>query len=298
MERFSQKRIGITLGDPKGIGPEVVQKALALPFLQNQATFSLYGDPGFFSYDLAGPLSEKECGKISGQAIEQAVADALSKKIDAIVTAPICKTHFHKAGYPYPGHTEFLAALTKTKEVRMMMAGPKLRVVLNSIHIPLADVPKTLNQEDFFHTLRLTEKALREWFDIPHPRIAVAGLNPHAGEGGLFGHEEKTILQPVIEKARAGEGWSISDPLPADTLFYRHAHGEFDAVIALYHDQGLAPLKLLHFHEAVNITLGLPIIRVSVDHGTAFEIAGKNQADATNMGCAIQMALKLTGENR
>jgi len=289
-------RLGLTMGDPKGIGPEVIQKVLRSPLLKNKAYFILFGDKKYFDYQKAKKLSAKQCGQICADSIEQAAHAALSGQIDAIVTGPICKEHFQLAGYPYPGHTEFLADIAHIKDFRMMMAGPKLKVILVTIHEPIKKISELLTQEKIFKTITITHHALKKWFGILKPRIAVAALNPHAGESGIFGNEEKTKIMPAIRKARRKK-INAQGPFSPDTIFYRTVHGEFDAVVVMYHDQGLIPLKLLHFEEAVNITLGLPFIRTSVDHGTAFDIAGKGIAKTTSMIAAIQLALKLTIKN-
>ncbi len=234
---------------------------------------------------------------MAGTFIEQAVQAVRKGEIDAVVTAPISKEHLQLAGYRYPGHTEFLAALSQVREVRMMMAGPKLRVVLATIHEPLNKVSSLLTIGLILKTIEMTDRSLRQWFGIRRPRITVAALNPHAGESGIFGNEERKIILPAVFRARK-KGIDVSGPYAADTVFYRALRGEFDAVVAMYHDQGLIPLKLLYFEEAVNITLGLPFIRTSVDHGTAFDIAGKGIADPSNMIAAIKMAVQLVKKER
>lgn len=284
--------IGITMGDPKGIGPEIIRKVLASPKVKGRFHPVLFGDLEFFDYKKAASLTPKECGRLSGFYIEQAVQAILRKKIDAIVTAPISKEHLNLGGYPYPGHTEFLAKLSGTKHFRMMMAGPKLKVVLCTIHEPIARVPRLLNTGLILKTIEITCQSLHGQFNVKRPRIAVAALNPHAGEAGLFGDEEKTKITPAIRKAQR-KGIDVSGPFPPDTIFSRAVHGEFDAVVVMYHDQGLIPLKLLHFDDAVNITLGLPFLRISVDHGTAFDIAGKGIASPSSMIAAIQTAIDL-----
>ncbi len=289
--------IGITLGDPKGIGPEIILKALKTRDIQRSCHAIVFGDAAYFDYRQAAKLTPEECGKLSGFYIEQAVQAVQQHRINALVTAPISKEHLNQGGYPYPGHTEFLATLTKTRHFRMMMAGPKLKVVLCTIHEPLSKISQQLSPSLIEKTIEITHQALRERFGILKPRIAVAALNPHAGESGLFGDEEKTKISPAIRKAQKKK-INATGPYSPDTVFYRALHGEFDAVVAMYHDQGLIPLKLLHFEEAVNITLGIPFIRTSVDHGTAFDIAGKGIADPTSMIAAIRMAVNLSAQRR
>lgn len=220
----------------------------------------------------------------------------MTGKIAAMVTAPISKEHLQRGGYRYPGHTEFLADLAGIRDFRMMMAGPGLRVVLVTIHEPLSKVPSLLSVSRILKTIRITDDSLRSWFGLRRPRIAVAALNPHAGESGIFGREEKRIIGPAVVRARR-QGICASGPFPPDTVFYRAVKGDFDAVVAMYHDQGLIPLKLLHFDRGVNITLGLPFVRTSVDHGTAFDIAGKGIADPSSLIAAIEMAVEMASRN-
>jgi len=214
-----------------------------------------------------------------------------------MVTGPISKENLKKAGYPYPGHTEFLADLSHTKDFRMMFASPSLRVVLITIHEALKKVPKLLNEPLILKTIEITHDHLCKWFGISKPKLAVCGLNPHASEGGIFGNEEAKFIIPAINKLKH-RGIRASGPYPPDTIFQRAVRGEFDAVVAMYHDQGLIPLKLLHFDDAVNITLGLPFIRTSVDHGTAFDIAGKGIANPSSMIAAIKLAVELSRDRR
>ncbi len=206
-----------------------------------------------------------------------------------MVTGPISKAAMHLSGYAYPGHTELLAERTGTPEVAMMLAGGAFRVVLATIHCALAEVPGRLTDEGLFRLLDLTCRALARDFGLARPRLGVAALNPHAGEGGMFGREEETVIAPAVRRAEAA-GLTVQGPYPADTLFWRHSQGEFDAIVAMYHDQGLIPLKLLHFMDAVNVTLGLPIIRTSVDHGTAYDLAGTGKAHPGSLKAAILMA--------
>jgi len=221
-----------------------------------------------------------------------AIDMALSRAVAGMVTGPISKTALNLAGYSYPGHTELLAERTGAGEVAMMLAGGKFRVVLATIHCALAEVPERLSLDGLLRLFRLTCQALNQDFGLPQPRLGVAALNPHASEGGLFGDEEKEIIIPAVLEAR-GQGLRVSGPFPADTLFWRHAQGEFDAICAMYHDQGLIPLKLLHFMDAVNVTLGLPIVRTSVDHGTAYDLAGTGQAHPGSLKAAIFMAAEI-----
>ena len=226
--------------------------------------------------------------------IEEAVRMAMSGAADAIVTGPISKEAINKAGYDFHGHTEFLAHLTKTKDFCMMLAGKSLKVILVTIHESIKNVPQLLTKENVFKTIKITDDSFKKYFGFQRPRIAVAALNPHAGEGGLFGDEERRIIIPAVKKARQ-MGVNASGPLPPDTLFYRAVRNkEFDGIVCMYHDQGLIPLKLLHFEDGVNITLGLPIIRTSVDHGTAYDIAWKGVASPASMKAAIEMAVEMS----
>jgi len=199
-----------------------------------------------------------------------------------------------QAGYDFEGHTQLIAHLTHTSDVVMMLAGERLRVTLVTIHCAIRDVPRLLTQEGVLKTIRITENALRRDFGLTHPRLAVAALNPHGGEAGLFGDEETILLAPAVQIAQK-EGLRVEGPFPADTLFHRAVAGGYDAVVAMYHDQGLIPLKILHFSDAVNVTLGLPIIRTSVDHGTAYDIAGTGNADPSSLKAAIRMAVSMAG---
>jgi 4-hydroxythreonine-4-phosphate dehydrogenase len=232
-----------------------------------------------------------EAGQAAYDAICRATTDAERGDVAAIATAPINKEALRLAGYPWNGHTDLLAHLTGAEHVAMMFFSDELRVVLATVHVPLAEVPRLLTQSLLEHTIALTAQELPK-FDKVQPRIAVAGLNPHAGEHGLFGSEEALVIVPAIERCRA-RGIDVSGPFPADTIFVRARRGEFDVVVACYHDQGLIPVKLAAFGKAVNVTLGLPIIRTSVDHGTAFDIAGKGIADAESMIAAVLLAARL-----
>jgi 4-hydroxythreonine-4-phosphate dehydrogenase len=314
--------VAITMGCPVGIGPEIICKIFRQDTILGQAI--VVGDrqvlrqaanlldlpmdlvpwqPGQPIVQGTIPVFEVETrvsspvqwgkpdsttGKAMGQYIEEAVKLIGEHHCSALVTCPISKKSLHQAGYPYPGHTEMLAALTKTARVRMMMAGPRLKVVLVTIHEPLQRVSSLLSRQEIGNCITMTRIALQRDFALTNPRIAVAGLNPHGGEDSLFGDEEARIIGPAVaEQAEQGE---VSGPWPPDTVFYQAAAGRFDAVIAMYHDQGLIPFKLLHFHDGVNVTLGLPLVRTSVDHGTAYDIAGRNMADPSSLAAALAMA--------
>ena len=282
-------RIAITEGDPAGIGPEIARRAAADSRVLEKCEPVLYGAADGTAFE-PGVLSA-EAGKAAYDAILRATADAQRGDVAAIATAPINKEALRLAGYPWSGHTDLLAHLTGTEHVAMMFFSDELRVVLATVHVPLADVPRLLTQSLVERTIALTARELPK-FDKVQPRIAVAGLNPHAGEHGLFGTEEQLAIVPAIDRCRA-KGIDVSGPFPADTVFVRARRGEFDVVIACYHDQGLIPVKLAAFGKAVNVTIGLPIIRTSVDHGTAFDIAGKGIADAESMVAAVLLAARL-----
>jgi 4-hydroxythreonine-4-phosphate dehydrogenase len=286
---MAKPRIAITEGDPAGIGPEIARKAASDPRVLAACEPVLYGADPAARFDL-GTLSAA-AGKAAYEAIVAATADAQEGRVDALATAPINKEALRLAGYPWNGHTDLLAHLTGSKHVAMMFHSDELRVVLATVHVPLAEVPKQLTQVVMEQTIALAWRALPLFDKVP-PRLAVAGLNPHAGEHGLFGQEEQTVIEPAIACCRA-KGIDVSGPFPGDTVFVRARKGEFDAVIACYHDQGLIPVKLLAFGRAVNVTLGLPIVRTSVDHGTAFDIAGKGIADAESMIGAVLLAARL-----
>ena len=319
--------VGITMGDPSGIGPEIVIKSLADPEITNLCTPVILGDfeilkkadidpnvlsklamaddlPCDFSNfpkgflvrlsSLKSAVTElghptPDTGRAMETYINRGVDLALSGAIDALVTAPITKTGLKLAGSSFHGHTELIAHKTGTDNFAMMMAGPRLKVVLTTIHIPLSQVPEQLTSREITRIINLTRDTLIARFGIQNPRLAVAGLNPHAGEQGMFGNEEADIILPAVITARK-KGFDITDPLPPDTVFFNAVEGRFDAVICMYHDQGLIPFKLVHFRDGVNTTIGLPIIRTSVDHGTAYDIAWKGIADPTSMKEAIKMA--------
>ncbi len=322
--------LALTMGDPAGVGPEIMVLALSDPAVYQACRPLVLGDlealerarralapqltlhpvqnlsEGLYRVGVIDlwPLSRLSPDDLNhshpsaagGHAmvtyILTAIELAMKGEVAGMVTGPISKAALNLAGYRYPGHTELLAERTGATEVAMMLAGGNFRVVLATIHIALAEVPERLSQEGLLRLFRLTCRALEQDFAIPHPRLGVAALNPHASEGGLFGDEEKEIIIPAVLEAR-GQGLPVSGPFPADTLFWRHAQGEFDAICAMYHDQGLIPLKLLHFTDAVNITLGLPIIRTSVDHGTAYDLAGTGQAHPGSLKAAIFMAAEM-----
>ena len=235
-------------------------------------------------------------GRAAIEAITGAICLALGRRVDAIVTAPISKEAIRAAGSPFPGHTEMLATFTGAKRHAMMLVGGPLRVSLATIHVPLAQVPSLITTRGVREVIELTWDAVRS-FGLRRPKIAVCGLNPHAGEGGMMGDEERRIIAPVV-RALAKKGIPVSGPYPADTIFFRAARGEFAAVVAMYHDQGLGPLKTLAFDTGVNLTLGLPIIRTSVDHGTAFDIAGKGIASPESLLAAVELAATMARNRR
>ncbi len=326
--------IGITMGDPAGIGPEILINALSDPKISGICRPVVIGDkivlnkaierlkapltllsidhPDEFSNiahgvnliqascldpgaTLANPPTA-ETGKAMETYIIKAVDLARTGKIQAMVTCPITKTGLKAAGSRFHGHTELIAHRTRSHNFAMMMAGRQLKVVLATIHIPLARVSETLTIDGILRVIDLTCDALINRFGIPRPRLAVAGLNPHAGEASMFGEEEETLICPAVAAARK-KGYEIQGPLPPDTVFHHAVQGKFDAVVCMYHDQGLIPFKLIHFEDGVNTTLGLPIIRTSVDHGTAYDIAWTGKADPTSLKEAIKMAV-LQANNR
>jgi 4-hydroxythreonine-4-phosphate dehydrogenase len=335
METKDKPLLGITMGDPAGIGPEVIAKALAGKALRQLCRPIVIGsvpvmeqtikslmlklkvvrveghdpktprasdvavlDPldhplGRFPRGVAAP----ETGAASVLFIKKAVELAQLGCIDGIVTAPINKEAINMAGCHFPGHTELLADLTKTQESGMMIVGGPLRIMFVTTHVAIKDLPALLTQAKIEKAIRLAHLALRDLFGIKKPRVGVAALNPHAGEHGLFGDEEARVILPAARAAQA-QGICASDPMPADTLFGKAARGDYDGVVALYHDQGLIPLKLVAFGTCVNLTVGLPIIRTSVDHGTAFDIVGKGIADPGSLVEAITLAAKLAKRRR
>ena len=286
---MGKPRIALTVGDPAGIGPEIAAAAAAdarVLDVCEPVVYTAHGAEG-----CAPGVLSAAAGRAAYDVIVRAVDDARHGRVDAIATAPVNKEAFRLAGLPWSGHTDLLAHLTGASPVAMMFESPALRVVLATVHIALADVPRTLTRPVLEATIRLTARELPR-FGVVRPRIAVAGLNPHAGEHGLFGREEETIMAPAIADCRH-DGIDVTGPLPGDTVFVRAHRGEFDVVVACYHDQGLIPIKLVAFGEAVNVTLGLPIIRTSVDHGTAFDIAGRGIASPDSMIAAVLLAARL-----
>jgi 4-hydroxythreonine-4-phosphate dehydrogenase len=306
----------VTLGDPRGIGPEITARALARPIDADITVIGADDQIGAVpaqhriavgSWKLGSGDADGDrnriirAGRIAGHAVEAAARLALSGEVDAIVTAPAHKHALHLAGFPYPGHTEWLAQLAGQVDVAMMLAaepapddagGHPLRVVLVTTHVPFRDVAALLTVDRVVRTGRIVGRSLREWWGIAHPRIAVCALNPHAGESGLFGDEEERILAPAARELDA------AGPVPADTVFVRAMRGEFDAVLAPYHDVGMTAIKVAAFGRAVNVTLGLPFPRTSPDHGTALDIAGTGKADPSSMREAIELACNLARRRR
>ena len=282
-------RVAITVGDPAGIGPEIAAKAVA------DARVRAACEPVIFEAvtppTLAIGRPSAESGRAAHDVIVRAVGAARRGEIDAIATAPVSKLAFAQAGLPWKGHTDLLAHLCETRRYAMLFYSPKLVVTLATVHIPLGDVPAALTQAAVTDAISLTHEWLAE-LGIAHARIAVAGVNPHAGEGGVLGREDEAIVAPAVAAAHSS-GIDASGPWPGDTVFLRASRGEFDAVVATYHDQGLIPVKLLAFGHAVNVTIGLPIIRTSVDHGTAFDIAGTGNADPGSLIEAVLLAARL-----
>ncbi|MXY23793.1 MAG: 4-hydroxythreonine-4-phosphate dehydrogenase PdxA [Acidobacteria bacterium] len=285
-------RVAITTGDPAGIGPEIASLVEADPAIRALCTPVLYGPDAAEARRRFSPGAvSAEAGRTAYDSVVAAVRDARAGRVDAIGTAPINKAAWAAAGLRWRGHTDLLAHLTDARDVRMMFHADRLNVVLATVHVPLAEVPALLTPERIDTTIRLAHAELPR-FGVARPRLALAGLNPHAGEGGLIGDEEQRTLAPAVERCRAS-GIDVTGPIPGDAVFRRAVDGEFDAVIACYHDQGLIPIKLIAFGEAVNVTLGLPIVRTSVDHGTGFDIAGKGMADPSGLLAAVRLAVNL-----
>lgn len=327
---LAARPVALTLGDPAGIGPEIVVKlhdaglpapcivygdmhalvraALKLDVGLDIVPVGDYPDPDLLDgapgrllvrptspeipHDLPLGQVDARAGRAAYDALCMAIDDAMAGRVRAIVTAPLNKEAMHAAGFDFPGHTEILALRSGTQHVSMMLVNDVLRVILVTIHVALAEVPRLLNTEMELRTIRMAWDACRG-MGIEHPRIAVAGLNPHAGENGKFGLEEIEIIAPAIAQARE-LGIDASGPWPGDTIFMRARRGEFDIVVAQYHDQGLIPIKYLGVDEGVNVTVGLPFVRTSVDHGTAFDIAGRGIADPSSLRVAFDLALKMT----
>lgn len=329
---MSKPRIAISLGDPTGIGPEVTLKAVSKPRVRRLLAPLLVGDLDLYRETATllhlplrfvasqdgthGPGEIPVCsishlrpqqrraghptragGRAAYGAIVEAVRWVTLGRADALVTAPISKANLAAAGTNAIGHTELLAKLTDSAPVRMMMVGDRLRVVLVTTHVSIARLPKTLSRQLVLDTILLTHATLKGCFGLARPRIAVTGLNPHAGEGGLFGDEEGRLIAPAVREA-ARRRIRVSGPLAADSVFPHAAAGDFDAVVCMYHDQALAPFKLLHFADGVNLTTGLPFVRTSPDHGTAHDIAGRGTADPSSMVAALVLAAKLSGGQR
>jgi 4-hydroxythreonine-4-phosphate dehydrogenase len=292
----------ITMGEPAGIGPEVAIAAFEhFGGRIGARPLRLVGDPGLFASHrehvmptharaeaIPGTLNVANADAVT-EAIELAVRACLQGEAAALVTAPINKAVLNEAGFPHPGHTEFLAALTGARRAVMMLASEKLRVVPLTIHLPVAEVPAAISKQAVFETAEIIVTALRRDFGILNPRLAVAGLNPHAGEDGMLGAEEEKIIAPAIAALQA-RGFAVTGPLSADTLFHEEARRTYDAALCMYHDQALIPIKTLSFWDGVNVTLGLPIVRTSPDHGTALDIAGTGKADPRSMIAAVKLA--------
>ncbi len=327
--------VGVTMGCPAGVGPELVLRLFEREQLTaGVAPFVVLGDPGVLRRSAdelavecrinnwqpgdepAGDrLNVLACsalelsrftwgrpnlatGKAMARYIKEAVRGIAEGKLSAMATCPIAKINLQQAGYPYPGHTEMLAALCHSSQFAMMMAAADLKVCLATIHQPLDRVAALLTVEGLGSLLELIHASLQRDFALATPRIAVAGLNPHAGEGGLFGDAEQKVIGPAVEQARR-RGIEVDGPLPPDTVFYKAVcRKDYDAVLAMYHDQGLIPFKLLHFEDGVNVTLGLPIVRTSVDHGTAYDIAGRGLASYQSLLAAVRMAAEIAGNRR
>lgn len=309
-------KVGITLGDPAGIGPEIVAAALAAAPVEWRERWVVYGDReplerGARAVGVALPAvtivgEGAGAGAVAGKPdeasgaaqvgyLEAAVAAAARGELAAIVTAPISKTWAKRAGFAFPGHTEMLAARLGARDVVMLFAGPKLKVALATVHVPLARVAETLTTASLRRTIELLAESLVRDFAIAAPRIGVVGLNPHAGEGGLLGTEDRDVIAPALSPLAPA---ILSGPLVPDAAFRDALHGKYDALVAIYHDQGLIPVKLVDFDEAVNVTLGLPIVRTSPDHGTAYDIAGKGVARSISMQRALSLAHEMIERRR
>lgn len=327
-----QQLIGITMGCPVGIGPEIILKLFSSYRFGRDSQAVVLGDADVLRYasgvmniptrivpwqpgDTIKPgtipvyelsslsidtlqwgVPNTQTGKAMARYIEEGVSLVQKKILSALVTCPIAKSALKMAGYEYPGHTEMLAHLTGASQQVMMMAGKRLKVALVTIHEPISRVSELLTVEKVADVIRLTAHALKTDFGLEEPKIAVAALNPHAGEQGMFGREEDEVIAPVIEACK--HDFDVSGPWPPDTVFHRAISGNFDAVVAMYHDQGLIPFKLVHFSDGVNVTLGLPIVRTSVDHGTAYDIAGKGVADCSSLQAAFELAAEIVSNRK
>lgn len=272
----NKPKILITTGDPKGIGPEVTEKALKDTRIKTLASFFII-EPA----DKTGLDAIKKAGLILKKG-----------KADGLVTAPVNKSAINKSGIPFKGHTEYLARITNTKKFAMMFCGGPLKITVVTRHVALKKVPALVTQEKIRDAIKLTHEALRIYFKLKRPRIGVCGLNPHCGEGGIIGTEEKKIIMPAIKDIRSSLP-DVEGPIPADAIFHMAYRGRLDAIISMYHDQALGPFKMIAFERGVNVTLGLPFVRTSPDHGTAYDIAGRGIADPGSMKEAIKLAVKM-----
>jgi len=304
--------IGITFGDPAGIGPEIIAKALNTPSVRSLANFLIIGDYRTFQrYQKTLPKNttfldlkniaqshisfgriNRACGKAAMEYLDVAIGLLKTKSISALVTAPLCKEAVQLSDPHFKGHTEYLAQSFGVKKFDMMFVLDDLKVVIATRHTPLKDIPKEISRKLICKTISLTAKSLQRYFRIADPKIAVCGLNPHAGEGGNIGCEEVRIISPAIKHMKSIFP-NVQGPFAADTLFYTANASRYDAIIAMYHDQGLAPIKTTNFYKLVNFTVGLPVIRTSPAHGTAFNIVGKNKADPSSMCESIRLAVRL-----
>ena len=320
------------MGCPVGIGPEIILRFFAQSGLQTALWPVVIGDAGVLrrcatalgieirvvDWQPGGPLQPQalnvlslsdlgdgliwgkpttETGRAMGCYIEEGVRLVQANQLAGLVTCPISKGALKAGGYRFPGHTEMLADLCQARDYAMMMAGSTLKITLVTIHQPLAEVSGAITQEAVLRMIAITGRALRDDFGVLQPRLAVAGLNPHAGEDGMFGDEEQLVIGPAVAAGRKA-GWLVDGPFPPDTVFNKAVAGQCDAVICMYHDQGLIPFKLLHFSDGVNVTLGLPIVRTSVDHGTAYDIAGKGLAEPTSLAAAVAMATAIVANRK
>jgi 4-phospho-D-threonate 3-dehydrogenase / 4-phospho-D-erythronate 3-dehydrogenase len=321
--------LGFTFGDPGGVGPEIVLKSVSVAVEKGRCIPVIFGSkdllnhpvlnalnhlnfltdydrgtakPGDAYFIDVGKLPEQmvigspngQNGKLAFEYLERAIVYATNGRIDGLVTAPLCKSSFNLGDVPFTGHTSVLQKLTGSREVSMGFYTPRLKTVLATIHIPFSEIPSRLNADCLADAL-VNARRFSDLLGIKNPRIALAGLNPHAGEGGLFGDEDEQILKPFVDQNQF-EDMSFTGPYPADTLYYRAYQGEFDMIISLYHDQGLIPVKLMGFGEAVNVTLGLPFVRTSVDHGTAFDIAYQGKASSSSLDTAVKLACDFVGK--